>query len=197
MSGMDRAERVRLLRRGSNVKRYHTESLINGETVGHHSCNVALLCFILTDRMCSRELLLHALTHDQAEQFIGDIPAPAKRASEGFANYLRDMEKFLTPEGLLPPYRLSCPEEYWTFKAADYLDLCYKCLEELEMGNSRMLHVLNNGLEYLSGLQLPSGPQAILNELMQEIYNARERQTSGGRPLQEGCDALPPLREDD
>lgn len=186
MSGMDRTERAKLLRVGSNVKRYHTESLIHSETVGHHSCNVALLCYILTDHQCTKGLLLHALTHDQAEKYIGDIPAPAKRASLEFAEYIRQMENFLTPEGLLPPYSLSSPEEYAIFKAADYLDLCYKCLDELEMGNRKILPVLNNGICYLDGLTLPMAAQSVLDELLADIKEIENGQIHSGLHQREG-----------
>jgi len=63
---------------GSEVKRFHTLTTLQTETVGHHSHGVA--CFtLLLDPDASRQLLLAALFHDLAEQYTGDIPSPAKR----------------------------------------------------------------------------------------------------------------------
>lgn len=149
------------LRSGTKVKRFHTLDLIIPETVGHHSCNVALLLTVLTDEI-SGELLVAALNHDLAEQYTGDVPATAKWQSPGLAKALKRLEQFYFPEKVsLTSY------ETRLLKQADMLDLCFKSLEEVQMGNSIMKAVLNRGLTWLK----ENEPSLIVVELIKEIEN--------------------------
>lgn len=130
-------------RAGNTVKRYHTINLLVEETVGHHSANVALLCAALTVGPVSANLLLAALRHDTAEQFTGDIPATAKWAHPLLKNIVGQIEALHVT---LPS--LSQGEQR-ILKQADMLDLCFKCLEELSMGNASVTPMLHRGVDYL------------------------------------------------
>lgn len=160
-------EKVQQMRSGAKVKRFHTLDLIVPETVGHHSCNVALLLTVLTDAL-SGELLRAALYHDLAEQYTGDVPATAKWQSPRLAKALKRLEQFHFPyEASLTPY------ETKLLKQADMLDLCFKSLEEIHMGNFPMEAVLERGLTWLR----ENEPTAIVVELIKEL----ERDYYGGK----------------
>jgi 5'-deoxynucleotidase YfbR-like HD superfamily hydrolase len=131
------------VRNGMRVRRFHTVDMHVTETVGHHSANVAMLCQIIHPD-CRKELLLAALTHDLTEQFTGDVPATAKWGSPALAVALNDLEegyeKFPTD---LSSFEVS------VLKQADMLDLCFKCAEEVRMGNSFAATILGRGVAYL------------------------------------------------
>lgn len=156
---MTNIEKIHQFRAGTRVKRFHTLDLVVPETVGHHSCNVALLISIITDEV-SGELLRAALNHDLAEQYTGDVPATAKWQSPRLAKELKRLEQFHFPyEASLTPY------ETKLLKQADMLDLCFKSLEEVHMGNFPMETVLERGLTWLR----ENEPTAVVVELIKEI----------------------------
>jgi 5'-deoxynucleotidase YfbR-like HD superfamily hydrolase len=158
---------IKTVRAGYKVKRFHTVDLIVGETVGHHSANVAMLCVILNgDAPIRSELMAAALTHDVLEQFTGDIPATAKWASAALSAALHDMEERYTTFS----YDLTA-EECKLMKTADMLDLCFKCLEELKMGNSTVHHIWRNGVNYL---RRNYAQNEVLQTILQEMENDYE-----------------------
>ena len=169
MSKMDISKRNQVIRAGCNVRRFHTELLINSETVGHHSASVALLCLTLTDGRCSKDLLVAALKHDLGEQFTGDIPAPAKRANHGLKEELLIAElNHPDSDAILHPILTGAEEQL--LKAADLLDLGFKCVEEIEMGNRTARRILNNVLEYCRGVQLNGTPLVNFKLLLGELH---------------------------
>lgn len=129
-------------RTGNAVKRYHTINLLVPETVGHHSANVAILCDHLAGG-ASANLLMAALTHDQAEQYTGDVPATAKWNSVELKRLLDDIEDSYVVMPQLTPL------EQRILKQADMLDLCFKCQEEVLMGNVPMTEVMVRGIHHL------------------------------------------------
>jgi 5'-deoxynucleotidase YfbR-like HD superfamily hydrolase len=104
---------------------------------------------------------MHALTHDTAEQFTGDVPYPAKQ-DETLRACLNRLEAVFTAENKLPNPKLTA-NEMAIFKAADMLDLVYKCNEELTMGNRAVLPVRQRGIEALLAVSLPQVAQRVLN----------------------------------
>jgi len=132
-----------MFRTGNAVKRYHTANLIVGETVGHHSANVALLCTVLADKATSVNLLMAALKHDLAEQFTGDVPAPTKWNHPKLKVLLDEIEDAYVHMPNLTQW------ETRVLKQADMLDLCFKAMEEVQMGNSPMKAILQRGITYL------------------------------------------------
>ena len=152
-------EDIQIMRAGTKVKRFHTLDLIVPETVGHHSCNVALMLTVLTNEV-SGELLAAALYHDLAEQYTGDVPATAKWESPRLARALKRLEQYHFPA----PHTLS-KYETKLLKQADMLDLCFKVLEEVQMGNLPMGAVLERGLTWLR----ENEPTKVVIELIKEI----------------------------
>lgn len=130
---------------GANVKRYHTVSTIQPETVGHHSHGVACLVLMLTDNV-SVNLLTAALLHDLSEHQTGDIPAPAKR-EYGIGEQVSSLE--LT---LLLGSGFGYPElskiETRILKLADIAQGALYCAQEIAMGNKSMQVVFDRYMSY-------------------------------------------------
>jgi 5'-deoxynucleotidase YfbR-like HD superfamily hydrolase len=159
-------DKVKAYRNGNRVKRYHTVDILVGETVGHHSANVAILCVLISENPPSPALLLAALTHDLSEQYTGDIPATAKWESKELKQALDRMEHRYNSRWFDAPIS---PEEKIVLKQADMLDLCFKSLEEVRMGNREFHPILRRGLAWLeSNYPLPA-----VKQLMKEIENDR------------------------
>ena len=160
-------ERILHFRAGMAVQRYHTVNLIVRETVGHHSCNVAWLVTQLTDTP-SRALIQAALLHDAEEIHTGDVPATTKWRSKMLRDSLDDLEHFYRMDvGLAMP--VITENEKVILKQADMLDLCFKMVEELSMGNQQCANILSRGTTYLWENQpLPQTKELLLKleELM-------------------------------
>lgn len=157
---------IKRYRDGNRVKRYHTVDALVGETVGHHSANMAILCVLLSEDKPSVALLMAALTHDMAEQFTGDIPATAKWESAELKQALAAMEarfdRFWFNSTPLTPRELR------VLKQADMLDLCFKALEEINMGNNQFRPILHRGLDYLRTNDPLSSTKQLIKEILHE-----------------------------
>jgi 5'-deoxynucleotidase YfbR-like HD superfamily hydrolase len=137
--------------------------LIVSETVGHHSAGVALIVSNLINPV-SANLLQAALLHDLAEQFTGDVPATVKWQSIPLKHALDSLESLWHEN-----YDLQLPElterEQKVLKEADMLDLCFKMMEEMRMGNTNAKEVLYRGIDYL----YTSIPTSITLKLLEQI----------------------------
>ena len=152
---------------GTEVRRYHTLTTLQVETVGHHSHGVAVICLLLDPR-ASASLLKAALYHDLAEHVTGDIPSPAKRIY-GIGEQVSSLE-----EGLLSLNGLSMPEltedEQRTLKLADIAQGALFCLREIELGNLRMRTVYDRYLSYYDGLGLQTPEEHALRKVIITKY---------------------------
>lgn len=147
--------KVKALVRSGSTQRFHTEAgdLIKTQDVAQHSYGVFWFVLALTKFTASRELLIAAMAHDAGERWVGDVPAPTKRALTMRpelhiyeAQLLRRVTGFVAPE-------LS-ENEHWILKAADYLDGGFFCQREIKLGNEFITPVLNNFVHYLRDLPL-------------------------------------------
>lgn len=147
--------------------------------MGEHTAGVMVILLALTDGKASRDLLLHALFHDFAEQRTGDVPFPFKRDTPDVKERLDQAElSYLEELGIELPF-LS-PDEYQLLKAADMLQLCYKAKTEIAMGNTLAHGILANGLSYLAGLQLAGTANVRLKNLVGDVKWTQQQQ---GNPL--------------
>jgi 5'-deoxynucleotidase YfbR-like HD superfamily hydrolase len=142
--------RLRFLYGGLATKRFHTLRTIQENTVGHHSCGVALLVAELSESTPRAELLLACLRHDLAEHKSGDSPAPAKREG-GFGELLNDYESKLLEEQWGKAGLTS--DEFRIFKIADCLDGIMFCISERTMGNRHLDGAYRNFRSYIEELQ--------------------------------------------
>lgn len=147
---MSLAQQIETARRGMLVRRYHQRFTAEPDTVGKHSCGVALFCLMI-DPQCSAAVLAAAVTHDLAEYIVGDLPAPTKRTlSEEAKAEIDQLEvKVLSDAGF--SIQVSKHEKL-LLKVADYLDGIYFCLEERARGNTGLNEVGDTYLGYLSEL---------------------------------------------
>ncbi len=139
-------DRIQFAYEGGLTERFHTRPGLRRNTTAQHSHGVAMLCYWLADRKPSANLLMSALTHDTAEQVVGDVPAPTKWAlgSEQLDCLEQDA---LNAQGLTFP--LSGIEER-QLRMADALDGLLYCSTELQLGNRR--HTLT-GARWVARLQ--------------------------------------------
>ena len=160
---------IKEMRNGTAVKRFHTTTRIREETVGHHSCNVALLILRL-EPSCSKELIVAALQHDLIEQYTGDLPAPFKWRFPEMSEVLKACEDITSDRSGIGRPDLSC-EEVALLKTADTLDCMFSCLEEMRMGNqyARELYIrLMKRLQDTPNYGLYEGP---IETMIQELKN--------------------------
>lgn len=139
-------------RKGMEVRRAHGQPIVRSYTNGHHTANA----IAIAERLCAVnhlspwKVVLALLIHDAPEHHTGDIPGPTKARPEvkqeldimEYDWYSRYAPSFL--RGML--YNLSY-EEQVVFKAADKLELLWWCVEEKEMGNSRIGHMYLTSLK--------------------------------------------------
>ncbi len=156
-------DKLEFITRGAEVRRYHTVNTLVTETVGHHSHGVALICLLL-DPGCSRQLLVSALAHDLAEQRVGDIPSPSKRAL-GFADKLEALEDEILAQELGALWLPLTSVERRILKLADIAQGALKCLREMEMGNSCMRIVYERYMSYAEGLIFTKPEQELFSAL--------------------------------
>jgi 5'-deoxynucleotidase YfbR-like HD superfamily hydrolase len=146
--------------------------MIKEETIAHHSANVAYICFILGEE----NFLYGALVHDTPEVYTGDIPYPFKHQNPALKQFLDAAEEgFLRHNEMY----LEIPEEVQqVIKAADMLDLVFKCVDEMQMGNSHVYEMYKTGLAALAVLPLPAGPRAKLDAIIEELDAWLEQTTN-------------------
>jgi 5'-deoxynucleotidase YfbR-like HD superfamily hydrolase len=124
-------------RRGYAVKRWHTETVLVEQNVGHHSAGVAaLLIELYAPAEPPARLLIAALVHDLPESTYGDTPATAKWESPKLKQELDNLdtkwyEKTTTPN---PDHTLP-DDELALLKMCDLLELFIYSREERDRGN--------------------------------------------------------------
>jgi 5'-deoxynucleotidase YfbR-like HD superfamily hydrolase len=147
---------------GAEVKRYHTLTTLQSETVGHHSHGVALLCLLLRPD-ASRALLIAALLHDLAEQSTGDIPSPAKRELGIGANLEQLEHSIMHGSGWSFP-NLTAAEKR-TLKLADLAHGALFCRREMQLGNLRMSDVFDRYVSYAEQMILIGEERQLFNTI--------------------------------
>ncbi len=139
------------IRAGGRVRRWHTIPVINEETVAHHSWGVATVLLALWPD-CSRELLVAALYHDVHESVTGDIPKPAFWRNPNLADVVDDIEEDVQRElGITPALT---DKEKEQLAIADMFDLCFRCEEEILLGNKSFEDILRAASAWLWGVKL-------------------------------------------
>lgn len=151
---MNALEQVIIYRRGLNVTRMHTVPHIRHYDNGSHSASAALIALELcklneVSEGYQFDIIKYMLMHDIAEQFVGDVPADVKRIEPTIKEVLDKVEKSWERKNIP-----SKPESIGIFgsricKCADLIELGMFCVEEINMGNRHVRHVLENVISYL------------------------------------------------
>jgi len=157
---------IQTVRNGNSVKRWHTRRMLTTDTVGEHTANVLIILLMIHPNP-SKSLIYATLLHDTAEQWTGDVPATAKWQSPQLKGACDELEtQMLADNYLTIPYLTD--EEALTLKWADMLDLLYRCLDEIELGNSTMREVFDRGVNYLRTLKEHKQGLILLENLIKE-----------------------------
>lgn len=167
-------------RRGYAVKRWHTETVLVEQNVGHHSANVAALIIELyAPTEPPARLLVAALTHDLPEAEIGDVPASSKWAAPALKAELDKLDTEWYEKNWVPnPNYMLADDELALLKMCDLLELLIYVREEIERGNKRdfypILRKVDNVLtERMKRLPIDSRFVMKLTELIR--YYAEEQ----------------------
>lgn len=138
----EKLERLALVIKGGQTKRWHTWPVQRNENVAEHSYGVAWVCFYLADGKPSTLLLLSALVHDVPEHLFGDLPAQVKRQSQVLWDEMHRLESVLLNEHGINYMEVLTTEEKTILSLADTFDSLMFCVRERRSGN------LNVGLPW-------------------------------------------------
>jgi 5'-deoxynucleotidase YfbR-like HD superfamily hydrolase len=152
--------RLETLYESGAVKRMHTVPTVCHHDIAGHVYGSLLIGVELCryNEVPTQNVMLALLYHDAAEVDTGDIPAPVKRRSLSITEALEGMEEeFASEVGHHNPILI--PFESDIIKAADTLDLMFKCVIERRMGNRhpRLTIVMHNVLKYIQAQQHVKG----------------------------------------
>lgn len=156
--------------RGGWVKRFHTMFTLRQQNVAEHSFGVAWICEFLTDGKASKNLIMAALAHDLAEQIVGDIPAPAKRAL-GIREVVGEREDTILRNNNVRYVAFLKAEELKILKLADALDGMAFCVSEIINGNGALLEVFDRFGAYVSEIDTDEATNLRTIEI---VVNLRE-----------------------
>lgn len=137
-------------RNGYRVERLHTVPHHTPYNNGNHSANAAMIGYELAkiNHLKTSDIILALLLHDLHEADLGDIPAPMKRSSPEISKCISKAESNWDSHNI-PDYPALCQASKEVVKAADIMELGLYCLDELQMGNKHIIHVLKNVIRYL------------------------------------------------
>ena len=153
-----------MLRKGGSVKRWHTITNVQEQTVAAHSWGVAVIALELWPN--SSAAFLHAiLLHDISEHVIGDIPAPTKWANPKLTTEVSKIEeKFWKNMGTKFPELTKL--EQLKLKIVDIMELLWFCIDEERLGNKNFKEIFSCGVTHLQGLIFDKQSKAMLNNLI-------------------------------
>ena len=153
------------IRISGKVKRWHTVSTIQQQTVAEHSWGVAMICRELWPE--DHKLLEAALCHDLGEGLTGDVPWPVKRANFVFKKHLDEIEES-------EQERLGCvvplePRQRSRLKIADMLEMMCFAVEEMELGNKNMQEPFNRGLRFIDSPYMTTTDEQVIFEFTKPL----------------------------
>ena len=115
------------IRKGGDVKRFHTITMLREHLVSSHSWGV-LTVILHVHPQASTNLLKAAVYHDVPEYETGDVAAPTKWSNPSLARELELVEDRVVDE-LGININLS-PSEQMILKFSDMYDLILACVDE-------------------------------------------------------------------
>lgn len=160
-----------ILNRGlAQIKRYHSTPLHQNETVAEHTFYVTIiaraLCGLIEEngtKVNTLEVLDKALVHDMEEMYSGDILQPFKYADPELKRLVDKINDKLVDKAFegLPDKLAKHFKHIWSdyhegkriedkiVKMADRLSLIAYCLEQIKLGNTFMIEILDNGIKLM------------------------------------------------
>lgn len=154
------ATRVVQTRSGGRVERCHGIPHQGSYNNAAHSWGVAMLLHAIWPEDFGR-LALNCLSHDVAEAWVGDVPAPTMRYVPGLRQQLGALEGRLCEALGLPREDAMAPEDHAKLKACDRLEFWLWCREQRLMGNSFAAEAQEELERYLIETPLPARAQLL------------------------------------
>ena len=158
------------IRKGMAVKRFHTSTRLQEETVGHHSANVCAIILRLNPK-CSKNLLVRALMHDVPEAYTGDTPATFKWDNPSAKVAIESGERLYINNTGIPNPPIS-PADTILLKTADMVDLVLSCVEESNRGNKYAIEIARNGIQYLKDMPFYRSYKDQIKAMIKEVQHA-------------------------
>lgn len=139
---------VMQLYESGQVVRFHT-CPTNGprQTIADHSWGVALFAAYINPAI-SMIAVLHALTHDCAEKYLGDVPAHGKWNNPDFAEAYSKAERRI--EETLGIHVDLDDGDRIVIKLADMLELTAHSVMQINMGNRYYAEVFERCIEWFN-----------------------------------------------
>jgi 5'-deoxynucleotidase YfbR-like HD superfamily hydrolase len=153
--------------RGAAVKRWHVESTLQIQTDGAHSFGVAWFCYLLAGGKPSVNLLMAALSHDLAEQVVGDVPGRTKRQLL-IGNKLEALEnEHLSQHGML--FFLT-EKEHEILHWADTMEAFMFTISEARLGNRNAVAWYNNICRWWGAHRSPNSWVEEMKYILQSFW---------------------------
>lgn len=151
-------DRAKALLEGGRVQRFHALPHTQPYTVAEHSWSMAMLLLALHPHPVPQRLLWACLTHDVAERWVGDTPAPAKwYVAPDLCHALEKAEHHInTTLGI--DWGLNEVDRRW-LKALDVAELMVYATDEIHRGNRFMAPTVAKCREVLNEEWVPEQVQ--------------------------------------
>jgi len=144
-------DRLRVLRAGGNVVRFHTNPTARTQTVAEHSFFAAQLLLQFYPE-ADRSLLLAVLDHDLPEGLVGDVPFPAKRDFPELNAALDRAEASVAQKWHFASVtNLTSGEQLW-LRLVDLLECLWWAYERVKHGDSTYHLVMRNCIPGIASL---------------------------------------------
>ena len=127
-------------RKLADLTRSHTKVTNIKDTIARHNNNMQNLMKRLNPGR-SVELIDAIQDHDAAELLLGDTPSPAKKAFPELKEMLDALENYVN-RWLQIKIKLTPEEKNW-LKSVDKLEYLMSCIDEAELGNTRVLPLID------------------------------------------------------
>lgn len=132
---LDNLSSLEACRKSGMVRRFHTHTYIIGQqTVAEHTFNMMCLCMALHPNP-SKYLLFAILTHDLGEGAVGDVPSPAKWASEALRAALDESEAKARSQYFMDYAPDLGPEDKFWLRFFDYFEGAMFARDQIVLGN--------------------------------------------------------------
>lgn len=143
--------KLRDIRDGGNIRRFHTRKMVRDQDVAQHSFNAALIAERIshqTENSDDHRVVMHMLLHDIPELWIGDTPGHIKAGNPELKEALNKAEKDSAYKNfsyrhLMAMYHLN-DHEGAICRFSDLCECAFRAIEDIEMGNKSSKEVVDS-----------------------------------------------------
>ena len=163
-------ERLKKIREGGYVSRYHTFQLIGGQSVAEHTFGVLCILFQLYGTTgIGMNLVVGALYHDVIEKETGDIPRTAKDKFPYIGAAIEEAEQDVH---LRWNTKIDLSnEQRRRLKFADTVEGALFCIDQIRLGNKNLNKVLSRYISYSTELAEESCEVILMRDIQEEANN--------------------------